>query len=120
MPKINSTKFGQIVIAGKKYSQVLIIGEKIIERDYDKLKKLFGTAHKIVDWEIDQLLSNNPEVIVIGTGQDGLLEVDEEFKQQMADRGIGVIIDKTPEALKIYNERIQAGQRTNALIHTTC
>lgn len=120
MPKIDSTKFGEIVIAGKKYGQVLIIGEKIVERDYNKLKKLFGTSHKIVDWEIDQLLSNSPEVIVIGTGQDGLLEVERDFKQQMADRGIEVIVGKTPEAIRIYNEKIKAGQRINALMHTTC
>ncbi|OIO47514.1 MAG: hypothetical protein COY09_01725 [Candidatus Portnoybacteria bacterium CG_4_10_14_0_2_um_filter_39_11] len=120
MPKIDSTKFGEIVIAGKKYGQVLIIGDKIVERDYDKLKKLFGTAHKIADWEIEQLLSNNPEAIVIGTGQDGLLEVDEEFKRQMAGRGIELIVGKTFEALEVYNEKIKAGQRANALMHTTC
>lgn len=120
MPKIDSTKFGEIVIAGKKYGQVLIISEKIVERDYEKLKKFFGTSHKITDWEIIQLLSNNPEVIVIGTGQDGLLEVDEEFKNQIAKQGIELVIDKTPEAFKVYNEKIKAGQRANALMHTTC
>jgi len=120
MPKIDSTKFGEIVIAGKKYSQVLIIGEKIIERDYDKLKKLFGTAHKIADWEIAMLLSSDSEVIVIGTGQDGLLEVDNEFLKRMSGCRIKIFLDKTPQAIRIYNEQLELGGRVNALIHTTC
>jgi len=47
MPYIDSTQFGEVVIDGRKYSQVLIVGNSVIERDYKKLKELFNTSHKI-------------------------------------------------------------------------
>lgn len=120
MPYINSTQFGNVVIDNKKYNQVLIIGDSIIERDYDKLEELFGTSHKIGDWEIKELLKENPEIIVIGIGQNGAMEVDKEFVDDMRDRNIKAITANTPEAMKIYNEKIKQGKRVNALIHTTC
>ena len=55
MPYINSTKFGEIIIDGKKYQQVLIIGDSVEERDSQRLEKLFNTTHKIAEWEIDSL-----------------------------------------------------------------
>lgn len=116
MPYINSTQFGEIVINDKKYHQVLIIGDKIEERDYKKLEELFNTSHKIGDWEIEKLTSNNSEIIVIGTGQDGAMA-----PPRLSDfPNIELIVAKTPEAIKIYNEKVKEGKKVNALIHTTC
>jgi len=139
MLHIDSTKFGEIVIhpvksraAGsrqggifngvnnKKYHQVLIVGDKIEERDREKLRKLFDTSHKIGDWEIEKLISNNPEIIVIGTGQDGAMEIDNETLKKLQVNGAEIIFDSTPKAIEIYNEQIKHNNKTNALIHTTC
>lgn len=118
MSRIDSTKFGEIIIDGKKYFQVLIIGDRVIERDYEKLTELYGTSHKIGDWEIENLLGENPEIIVVGTGQDGMLKIRRDFSNKFAK--IEVIAVKTPEAIKIYNEKVKEGRRINGLIHTTC
>ncbi len=120
MPHINSTKFGNITIDNKKYNQVLIVGDSVAERDYDKLKKLFGTSHKIGDWEARQLLKNDPEVIVIGTGQSGAMEPQRNIINKFKNKGIGVIAEPTSEAIKLYNQKIEQGRKVNALIHTTC
>ncbi|MBU4284951.1 hypothetical protein KKF60_00055 [Patescibacteria group bacterium] len=120
MPHIDSTQFGEVVIDNKKYHQVLIIGEKVEERDCEKLKKLFDTSHKIGNWEIKELLSNNPEIIIIGTGQDGAMEPDKEIVNKFKVMSIEVIMTETPKAIGIYNEKAKSGKRINALIHTTC
>ena len=120
MLKINSTDFGSIIIDDKKYNQVLIIGEKVEEREYDKLKDFFGTSHKIGDWEVNELLRDNPEIILIGTGQNGMLAVDTKVIETISKKGIELIIEKTPEVIITYNKKIQEGKRVNALIHTTC
>jgi len=120
MPTINSVEFGKIVIDNKQYNQVLIIGEEVKERDYNKLEKLFGTSHIIGDWEIKSLLESDPEIIVIATGWDGVLKVKEEAIKAFKDKGIEVICAITPEAVKTYNEKKKEGKRVNALIHTTC
>lgn len=122
MPYIDSTKFGEITIARKKYRQVLIIGDRVSERDAQSLEQLFGTTHKIGDWEIGDLLKEKPEVIIIGTGQSGVLKVDEDFfeKVKKFSPKIEIIVAATPQAVEIYNQKIKAGKRANALIHTTC
>ena len=120
MPTIDSTKFGEITIDGKKYHQVLIVGNSVIERDYERLEKLFGTSHKIGDWETEELLKENPEIIIVGTGQDGVLEVENNFSDGITNKKIELISARTPEAIKIYNEKVEEGKRVNALIHTTC
>jgi len=120
MPYINSTEFGNVVIDDKKYNQVLITGDSIMERDYNKLKELFNTSHKIGDWEVEELLKENPEIIVIGTGQNGAMEVDKEFIDSMKQKNIEVIAVETPKAIEIYNEKVKSNKRVNILIHTTC
>ena len=120
MPHINSTKFGEIMIDGKKHSQVLIIGNSVEERDGQRLETLFNTTHKIGDWEIDSLFKENPEIILIGTGRDGMLEVNGNLLDKAQKDNIKVIVDITPKIIEIYNEKIKSGKKVNALIHTTC
>jgi len=120
MPYINSTEFGNVVIDDKKYNQVLIIGDSVMERDYNKLEELFNTSHKIGDWEVEELLKENPEIIIIGTGQNGAMEVDKETLKKVSAGNIEVITDETPKAIEIYNQKIKQGKRINVLIHTTC
>lgn len=120
MPYINSTEFGSITIDDKKYNQVLIIGNYVIERDYSKLEKLFGTSHKIGTWEVEKLLQESPDLILIGTGQSGVMEVNKEVLDKLKTSGAEVIVDITPKIIKLYNEKIKSGKKINALIHTTC
>ncbi|MFA6132178.1 MAG: MTH938/NDUFAF3 family protein [Patescibacteria group bacterium] len=120
MPHIDSTEFGFIIIDNKKFDQVLIIGDQIEERDYPRLKELFGTSHRLGPWETEKLLSNKPEVIIVGTGQDGKLEIDEDFLAACRAAGVEVVVEKTPEALVVYNRLISEGKHINALFHTTC
>lgn len=119
-PYINSTKFGEIVIDNKKYSQVLIIDGVVFERDEKKLEELFGTTHQIGGWEIERLLEGNPEIIIVGTGQSGALQVEEMFLERMRKADVKIITAITPEAMKIYNEKAKQDKKINALIHTTC
>lgn len=124
MPYINSTRFGEIVIDNKNYHQVLIIGDKIEERDTNKLKELFDTSHGIGEWEVERLISNGPEIIIIGTGQSGAMAAPRLSDFQNRDGGKGknleLIIDTTPKIIRIYNDQVKLGKRVNALIHTTC
>jgi hypothetical protein len=120
MPYISSIEFGSITIDNIKYDQVLIVGKKVKEREYEKLKTLFGTSHKIGDWELEELLNENPEIIIIGTGQDGALSVGEEVIDTINKKGIRLIIEKTPQAIITYNKKILENKKVNALVHTTC
>ena len=118
--KIDSVGWAKIVIAGKKFFQAMIVGGKAIPRDHEKLERLFGTTHVIPDWEQELLVSDNPEVIVIGDGWSSCLKVSEEAKRKFKEAGVDLRILDTQKAVEEYNRLVEEGKRINALIHTTC
>lgn len=120
MPHIDEIKFGNLTINGKKYGQVLIIGDKIQERESDKLHELFGTSHKIGDWEQEILLKDGPEVILIADGFQGVLQVEPQVMEKFKKTDAEIITLHSPAAIHKYNELIKQGKKVNALIHTTC
>lgn len=115
---IDSTSFGEVVIDGQKYGDVLIVGGDVIPRKRRLLERMFGTSHVLSMEEIQRLLSNSPEVVVIGTGQSGVLKVKEEQRKLLSSKAQLVELD-TPQAIDEYN-RLSKDKRVNALIHTTC
>jgi len=120
MPKINKVSWGKIKVNGKQYHQILIVGEKVFERDKPRLESLFGTTHKIGEWEQEKLLSGEPEIILIASGWSGILKVDKKFAHKIAQKGAVLQVLLTPKAVAEYNRLVGLGKRVNALIHTTC
>lgn len=120
MVKINSVNWEKVKVNDVIYHQVLIVGEKVFERDKPKLENLFGTTHQVGDWEQKLLLSENPEIILIASGWSGLLKVDEEFKKKIAQLGIELRVVLTPKVVSEYNQLVEMDKRVNCLIHTTC
>ena len=120
MPSINKVFWGKVKIDNQEYHQVLIIGNEIIERNKTRLKAVFGTDHRIGEWEQKKLLSTQPEIILIASGWSGILKVDEKFRDEARIKGIELKIVLTPRIVKEYHQLVKEGKRVNALIHTTC
>lgn len=120
MVKIEKVSWGKVKINDQAYHQVLIIGEKVLERERDKLENLFGTTHQIGEWEQKLLLSENPDVILITSGWNGALKVMEEFKNKIEKKRIELKIVLTPKVMEEYQQLINQGKKVNCLIHTTC
>lgn len=115
MLRFDRTWFGSVAIGGKIWKDVIVVGEEVIDRYY------LGDieSHTISKKELDKLLEGKPEVIIIGTGQSGVLEVPKEIVRAIRQRSIELIVMETPDAIQEYNE-LSKTKRVNALIHTTC
>jgi hypothetical protein len=120
MVKIEKVSWGKVKVNGQIYHQVLIIGEKVLARDKEKLENLFGTTHQIGDWEQKELLSGKPDIVLIATGWSGVLKVTEEFKKKIEEAGIELRVVLTPKIVKEYYQLVNQGRQVNCLIHTTC
>jgi hypothetical protein len=72
-------------------------------------------AHFVCFAEIEGLLKEGPDVLIIGTGYDNLVQVAEKVAA-LPD----VEILPTPQAVKRYNELRGEGKRVAAIIHSTC
>lgn len=118
--RIDHVKFGAITIDGKIYPQVLIIGGKIYPRDEEKIRTAFGDTHHITDDEKEKLFSNQPKIILIGNGFDGLFETSQDFISHCQNQNINLIILHTPLAVDKFNELQSQNKNFNALLHLTC
>lgn len=117
---IDRIKWGKIIVGDKEYHDILFFGDTLEERDYERLKELFGTSHKIGDWEVKKLFSKDPEMIIIGTGWAGVVKVPPAIEKEAKHRGINLKLFKSPKAVKEFNKLTKEGKKVNALIHSTC
>ena len=119
---IEEYRFGSIKIDGKTYNHDVELrwtGEVLSWRREE--------SHIIDAEDLKRSLEENPEVIVIGTGESGVAQVNERARKEIEDRGIKLIIDVTGEAVKTFNiinkESKEADDRKTKIIglfHLTC
>lgn len=72
-------------------------------------------AHYVAFAEVEGLLEEEPDVLIIGTGYDNMVQVEEEVATMPI-----VEILRTPQAVRRYNELKGEGKRVAAIIHSTC
>jgi len=113
MPHIDKTEFGIIVVDGKTYEHDI----KILPDG--KILRRWGPrgSHEICLEEFDEILSQNPEVIVVGNGQSGVARVEEKAVEEIEGKSIKLIIEETPKAIKTFNE---IKNKKAGLFHVTC
>ena len=111
---IDSYQFGQIVINGKKYtSDVIIFSNSVTDNWWRR------TGHQLCLDDIAEVITENPEVLVVGTGDSGLMRVLPEVRQGAEVQSIELIVEATDNACHTYNQLCRS-RRAVAALHLTC
>ena len=81
-----------------------------------------GTHHHpgIQPADIEEILEHNVDVVVLARGQLGRLEVSEKTIATLRERGVAYHIEKTKEAVVLFNKMTQKGKRVAGVFHSTC
>ena len=87
---IDSYSFGNITIDNQKFTKDLIIFPDHINSNWRR-----KTGHLLLEDDIAEILDYKPEVLIIGTGANGLMKVDDKVKDKLKTLGIEFIIKKT-------------------------
>lgn len=95
---IESYSFGCMVVDGQTYASDLIIFPKKINTSWWR-----KSGHRLCLEDLEDVFEEEPEVLVIGTGFNGLMKVDEEVKSEAQGKGIALIIEKTEKAVQKFN-----------------
>ena len=112
---IESYKFGEIIITGKKYNSDLIIFEDYI---YDSWWRKEG--HNLCIDDIKEIIDKKPDILIIGTGYYGLMKVPKGLIENIKSFGIEkVIVKKSGDACTEYNKLYKINKIIAAL-HLTC
>ena len=99
MSNIDSYQFGQIVVNGKRYNSDIIIFPHRIWDNW--LRK---TGHQLSLADIAEVLAENPDVLIVGTGASGMVKVLPEVQQIARAQGIRLIAEPTNRACNTYNQ----------------
>lgn len=113
MAHIDSTSFGDITIDGKTYKDdVVILADGSVKK-----RGLHKGTHIVCMEETEILFKGRQKVIVIGTGQSGVAEIEPEVTEKARKQGIKIIEAPTPIAIKKFNE---IKEKKAGLFHLTC
>jgi len=122
---IEEYRFGSITINNKIYNndvEVRSMCSKTEVLDWQK-----DESHDINVDSVKRAVEQNPDIIIIGTGESGLAKVTESAKQFIHENRIKLIIDITGEAIKTFNviqqdsiEEQGEEAKIIGLFHLTC
>lgn len=111
---IDSYRFGEMVVDGKRYNSDLIIYPNRIDASWWR-----RTGHKLCLDDIQDIITEQPEYLIVGTGNPGLMTVLQETKEYLQTHGIHLIAEPTERAYKTFN-KLSTEQRVIGAFHLTC
>ncbi len=112
--RIDSYRFGRIVIDGKRYENDVIIFPDRVQSNWWREE-----GHRLQIEDISEILNEKPDILVIGTGAYGFMKIPDNVKNFIKEKGIELVIERTEDACEIYNKLSGKG-RVIAALHLTC
>ncbi len=113
--RIESYRFGLMKVDGVEYGQDLIVFPDKIRSNWWRRQ-----GHSLAVEDLQDVLEFKPEVLVVGKGASGLMEVPASTKKALQDEGIEVIAQNTGQAGNTFNEQIEKGKKVVGAFHLTC
>ena len=111
---IDSYRFGSITVGGKTYTRDVILYPDRVRDSWWREE-----GHELCLEDIGEVLRFGPEVLVIGTGASGRMNVPEDVQEKIRSRGIRLFVARTDEAVRLYNQ-LAGARRIVAALHLTC
>ncbi len=118
-PKIDGTEFGFVTIAGQRINHDVLVrlSGEVAKRKKKLSKAVYGTSHTVSLTEAEYIFEPGAKRLIIGTGQNGMVELSREAKAYFEKMRLAVDLAPTPEAITRWN---QAKGAVIGLFHVTC
>lgn len=112
---IGNYAFGRMIINGREYRQDLkIINGRIVQNWRRK------NGHRLDDDDIQDILSERPDFLVIGTGYSGQMRIAKSLCDRLDDLRINVTVQNTGTAVRTFNKMVHEGKIVSGAFHLTC
>ena len=111
---IDKYQFGKIIVNGTTYQNDIIIFPDYVQDQWWRKK-----GHNLQISDLDSVINFKPEVLFIGTGMYGLMQVGDLVIKKLKDFGINkIFVDKTKKVCEEYN--LEKVLQKIAALHLTC
>lgn len=111
---IDSYSFGKMVIDGEAYTSDLIIYPDRVDASWWRKE-----GHYLQKADLAGIVESGPQVLVIGTGNMGVMHVPQATISYLQSKGIEVRVEKSGEAVKVFNE-LAGKRKVVGAFHLTC
>jgi hypothetical protein len=102
-------------VAGKTYTTDLkIIGDTVKDNWWRR------EGHRLSSDDIVDILKSGPDVLVIGTGYAGNLDIPANLRRDMDERGVRLVTGRTEEAVDLFNRHRAQNENVAGAFHLTC
>lgn len=112
---IEAYDFGLIKIDGQTFVKDVFINLSGEVKDWQRQQ-----SHLFQKTDVENLLEEDLEVVVFGTGKSGFAKLTDELQSFIQDKGIELIIFPTDQAVQEYNEMKHEDKKVVAFLHLTC
>jgi len=113
-PEIQNYQFGRMLVDGERHTRDLILLPDRVVGNWWREE-----GHRLSVADLQAVLDAAPEVLVVGTGAYGRMQVPEETRQAVEAAGIELRVARTGQAWQLYND-LQRRQPTAGAFHLTC
>jgi hypothetical protein len=111
---IDRYEFGLIVIDGQIFTNDVLIWPERIKSDWWRQE-----SHFLQLDDVAEALAANPQVLVVGRGEPGKMQVAPALTAYLQDRGVELLAYPTREACRVIND-LSGKRRLAAALHLTC
>ena len=111
---IDSYSFGKIVIDGKAYTSDVIVYPDSVDSAWWRKE-----GHYLQKSDLSGIIAARPDVLVVGTGNMGIMDVPESTLIFLKSHGIEVRVEKTAKAVELFNN-IPKDRVIIGAFHLTC
>ena len=112
--QIDSYSFGVMKIDGTEYRADLIVFPDRIKPNWWRKQ-----GHSLAIEDLGDALDFEPEVLIVGKGASGLMEIPASTKEVIQGKGIELIAYNTGQAWGVFNEQVEKGRKVAGAFHRT-
>jgi hypothetical protein len=104
-----------MVVDGEKYIHDLkIIGHSVKSNWWRR------EGHRLSGEDIKDILSASPDVLVVGTGYAGAMQIPDGLRRHLEKKYIRMISEPTAKAVQTFNRMRAEGKNVSGAFHLTC
>jgi hypothetical protein len=111
---IDDYDFGRIIINGRRYTTDLIVFPDRVKDGWWRRE-----GHSLHIEDLDEAVQEELEVLIVGTGYSGFMKIPAETREYIESKGIELIVQRTAEACKTFNNLVKS-KKVVAALHLTC
>jgi len=112
--KIESYRFGEIVIEGERYTADVIVFPDRVRAGWWRKQ-----GHLLQLEDLHEALGEGPEALIVGTGAHGCMKVAPEVMAHAKELGIELLAFDTTAACQTFNQLV-GKRKVVAVLHLTC